>query len=229
MQLPIYLQNLLIDHDIELSTITNDNYIEVFALLRANHAQLSYKTLFELHKYTVGIYPDIDQQNRLILSYKKFPYIYPAIADSLRDNFMHEAFLEAQKAFAINEIPIGAIIAHNSEIIGRGHNKTIGSNNILHHAEIIAIKEASDKLKTHRLIDCDLYVTIEPCLMCSGAIMHSRIRRVFFGAIEPKTGAIISQFQVFSNKAVNHQTQTIGPIDNKKNSSIMAELFKNKR
>lgn len=228
MQLPIYLQNLLINFNINLTEINNSNYIEIFAKLRANNHQLSYKTLFELHKYIIGNYPDKQLQNKLIISYKNLPHTYPAISDSLRDSFMHEAFLEAQNAFAMNEIPIGAIITLDNEIIGRGHNRTICDGNILHHAEIIAIKQASEKLGTHRLNNCDLYVTLEPCLMCSGAIIHSRIRRVFFGAIEPKTGAAISQYQVFSNKLVNHQTEVIGPIDNDKNSAIITEFFRNK-
>lgn len=228
MQLSVYLQQLLTTLNIKSSEINNDNYIEIFAILRANKPQLSYKALFELNKYIAGNYPNIDLQNILIASYKSLPHIYPTISASLRDSFMHEAFLEAQKAAAINEIPIGAVVTYNDEIIGRGYNRTICNSNIIDHAEIIAIQEASNNLGTHRLNDCDLYITIEPCLMCSGAIIHSRIRRVFFGAIEPKTGAIISQYKVFANKLVNHQTQTIGPIDNKKNSSIITEFFRNK-
>lgn len=225
-KLPIYLQNLLLSINIPSSSYINvDNYLNIFTTLKTENQSLSYKALFELYKFVFSKYPDINQQKDLITKHKNMPPQYSEIPNKIRDYFMNEALKEAQKALAINEIPIGAIIVYNNEVIGRGHNQTIKNKNILHHAEIIAITEAAKNLNNHRLVDCDLYVTIEPCLMCSGAIINSRIRRVFFGATEPKTGAVCSQYNVFSNKQVNHHTQSIGPTDNEKNSALITEFF----
>lgn len=100
--------------------------------------------------------------------------------------FMRKALEEAELAYREEEIPIGAIVVYKGEIIGRGHNKVEQDQNPLQHAELIAIKEASEAIGSWRLIDCDLYVTLEPCIMCSGALVYSRIRRVVFGAYDPK-------------------------------------------
>lgn len=136
---------------------------------------------------------------------------------------------EAQKALAYNEIPIGAVIVQNNIVIGRGFNQTLMSNDITKHAEIIAIQEASRNINNHRLVDCDLYVTLEPCVMCIGAIIHSRIKRVIFGTLSPKAGAIISQFKLLANREVNHHTEAIGPIPGKNYISLLQDFLRNKR
>lgn len=102
--------------------------------------------------------------------------------------FMNKAIAEAQKAYDQDEVPIGAVVVCNNQIIGKGHNQTETLNDVTAHAEMLAITSASNHLNTKYLDDCTLYVTVEPCVMCMGAIKHSRISKVVFGAFEPKTG-----------------------------------------
>ena len=128
-----------------------------------------------------------------------------------------------------NEVPIGAIITRNKEVIATGYNQTLNQQKSTKHAEIVALEKATQIIGSHRLNECDLYVTVEPCLMCCGAIIHSRIRRLIFGATENKTGAVISQYQVFNNLTVNHHTEVIGPINQKLYSTQLREFFKQKR
>ena len=102
---------------------------------------------------------------------------------------MKAALAEAKKAYMIAEVPVGAVIVYNNKIIARGHNTRETNQSVLGHAEINAIKKASKKIGSWRLEDCDIYVTLEPCPMCSGAIIQSRIKNLYFGAYDPKTGA----------------------------------------
>ena len=110
---------------------------------------------------------------------------------------MQVALSYAQKANDMNEVPIGAIIVRNNQVIGAGHNSTITKNSVTAHAELEAIDAAGTLLGNHRLIDCDMYVTVEPCHMCAKAIVHARLRKLFIGCLEPKEGAIFSQYNFF--------------------------------
>jgi len=113
---------------------------------------------------------------------------------------MHAALKEAEKAFEKDEVPIGAVIVHNGKIVGRGHNQTETLNDATAHAEMIAITSASATLGSKYLDECELFVTAEPCLMCSGAILLSRLPKIYFGTFEPKFGAAGSVHNVFGNK-----------------------------
>jgi tRNA(adenine34) deaminase len=212
----------------DLNSLKRHNPIQVFQWLRFNHKSTSYQTLYDLHSLiTLSKLSLITNEAKVNLQqlYKNSLPSYPPLAQDTINYYLHEAHNEAIAANECYEVPIGAIITQDDteapynesiiyNIIGRGHNKTLATNNICAHAEIMAIQDACNTINNHRLNNCDLYVTIEPCLMCVGAILNSRIRRVVFGAIEPKTGALISQYKVLENKAVNHQTEAIGPIDN---------------
>ncbi|NOX19614.1 MAG: nucleoside deaminase [Chlorobi bacterium] len=114
--------------------------------------------------------------------------------------FMHAALKEAEKAFEKDEVPIGAVVVHNGKIIGRGHNQTESLNDATAHAEMIAITSASATLGSKFLDECEIFITAEPCLMCSGAIILSRISKIYFGTFEPKFGAAGSVYDVFGNK-----------------------------
>lgn len=120
---------------------------------------------------------------------------------------MQEALHEARMAYLIGEVPIGAVIVHEGEIIGRGHNLREHGQDATMHAEMIAIQEANEYLHSWRLEDCQLYVTLEPCLMCSGAILNARIPEVFYGARDPKAGAVRSLYQVMEDDRLNHQVE----------------------
>ena len=132
------------------------------------------------------------------------------------------------KAKDKNEVPIAALIVKNDKIISKSYNKVNKSNNILDHAEILVIKKASKKLHNWRLDDCDLYVTLEPCLMCAGAILQARIKRVVFATKEPKFGVVESKMKIFDEK-FNHKVEVTGGVLEEKSSDLLKQFFKSKR
>lgn len=215
--------------NLNFEDITTQNYLSIYQQLRLFQPSLNYQALFDLycHVYDIShVQLTIDTKKILIKQYQQLPIKHSALDPKIIYSYMNEALAQAQLALQINEIPIGAIIVYQNKIIGCGYNQTKTSNNIFKHAEIIAIEQAQKYLNNHRLDNCDLYVTIEPCLMCSGAIIHSRIKRVIFGAYELKTGACHSQYQVFDNAQINHHCEVIGPVDNIKYSQLIKEFFR---
>lgn len=146
-----------------------------------------------------------------------------------KDDFMREALKEAAKAAAINEVPIGAVIVRNNHIIGRGHNTRESQECVLGHAEINAIKEATKWVGDWRLTDCDIYVTIEPCPMCCGAIFQSRIRKIYFGAFDVKAGACGSKFNLFDLEGLNHYAEVESGILEEACKTVLKDFFKKKR
>ncbi|SHK59197.1 tRNA adenosine(34) deaminase TadA [Paramaledivibacter caminithermalis] len=147
----------------------------------------------------------------------------------MKEFFMEEALKEAKKAFDIKEIPIGAVIVRHNEIIARGHNLRESTKDPTAHAEIIAIRRASEALGGWRLTNCDLYVTIEPCPMCAGAIVMARISRLFIGSMDPKGGAAGSLYNIVDDSRLNHRTEIIYNVLSDKCSGIMKEFFKKLR
>ena len=147
----------------------------------------------------------------------------------MKEFFMKEALKEARKAFELEEIPIGAIIVRNNEIISRGHNLRESTKDPTAHAEIIAIRRASEVLGGWRLTNCDLYVTIEPCPMCAGAIVMARINRLFIGSMDPKGGAAGSLFNIVDDDRLNHRAEVIYDVLGNECSDIMKEFFKKLR
>lgn len=143
--------------------------------------------------------------------------------------FMNEALIEARKAYEKDEVPIGAVIVRDGQIIGRGHNLRESDKSPLAHAEILAIDDASKSLKGWRLTRCDIYVTLEPCLMCSGAIYQSRIVNCYYGAKDPKAGAIDSLFHVLNEPKLNHIVNTYSGILEDACSSVLSQFFKELR
>lgn len=142
---------------------------------------------------------------------------------------MKEALKEARKAELIDEVPIGCVIVKDDEIIARGHNQRETKQSPIGHAEIIAINKASKKLKSWRLEGCDIYVTLEPCIMCSGAIIQSRINKVYYGASDPKGGALGSSINVLEANNINHHPEVISGVLKEECSSIITNYFKAKR
>lgn len=142
---------------------------------------------------------------------------------------MLEAIKEAGKAGALNEVPVGAVIVLNGEIIGRGFNQPISSNDPSAHAEVVALRDAGSRVKNYRLVDADLYVTIEPCTMCAGAIIHGRVNRVVFGALEPKSGVAVSQQNIFLAPYFNHTVEVIGGVLAEECTQVVQDFFKRRR
>lgn len=147
----------------------------------------------------------------------------------MKEKFMKTAVKEAEKARAEDEVPVGAVIVRNDVIVSRAHNKREQKNVATYHAEILAIEKACKKLGSWRLDDCELYVTLEPCVMCAGAIINARIKKVYYGAKEPKGGACESRFSLLSSGVLNWQTDFEGGILEKECSDILTGFFKRKR
>lgn len=143
--------------------------------------------------------------------------------------FMQQALVNAKKAFDIGEVPIGCVIVRNEKIIAQAFNMRNTQNNVLYHAEILAINQACKKLKSWRLEDCILYVTVEPCAMCAGAILQSRIPKIVFGCENKKAGCAGSVLNILNEKKFNHQTQIVSGIMKDECSKIMSEFFKSLR
>ncbi len=139
---------------------------------------------------------------------------------------MRLALEEAYKAFSTYEVPIGAVIVHNDKVIGKGYNKRETLKDPLAHAELIAIKEASNYLGGWRLIDCTMYVTLEPCAMCAGAIMNSRIERLVIGAKDPKMGCCGSVVNLVDNPKFNHRVEVETGVLEDECSNIITNFFK---
>ena len=126
--------------------------------------------------------------------------------------FMGQALELARQAGAAGEVPVGALVVHEGEVVGRGWNQPIGRHDPTSHAEIMALRDAADRLGNYRLPGCTLYVTLEPCAMCAGAIMHARIARVVFGARDPKTGVAGSVIDLFAEARLNHHASVVGGV-----------------
>lgn len=141
---------------------------------------------------------------------------------------MEEAVGLARQAAAAGEVPIGALVVHRGLVIGRGMNSREMAQDATGHAELAAIREACHKLGSWRLIDCDLYVTLEPCLMCAGAMIQARISRLFFGAFDPKSGMAGSVFDVFSLPA-NHRLEVCGGLLEESCGELLRDFFEAKR
>lgn len=143
--------------------------------------------------------------------------------------FMEQALELAKQAFAVGEVPIGAIVVLDNQIIGRGFNQTEMTHDPTAHAELIAIREASQSIGNARLKNATLYVTIEPCAMCAGASVWARLKHVVFGAREPKGGALVSSLDYFNTPSINHRPTMIEGILSTECADLMKTFFKQKR
>lgn len=141
-------------------------------------------------------------------------------------DWMAAAIKEAQLAEALGEVPIGAVVVHDGQIIGRGHNMREKFQDATYHAEVLAIMEACQNLGSWRLEDCDLYVTLEPCIMCSGAIINSRIRRVIYAAPDPKAGAVDSLYHLLADDRLNHQVEVKSGVLEEKCAKMLRDFFR---
>lgn len=139
--------------------------------------------------------------------------------------YMREALQLAARAASEGEVPVGAVVVMGGEIVGRGWNAPISQHDPSAHAEIRALRDAAARLGNYRLPGCDLYVTLEPCLMCSGAIMHARLSRLVYGASDPKTGACGSVLDVFAEKRLNHHTQTASGVLSVECGAVISAFF----
>lgn len=143
--------------------------------------------------------------------------------------YMQAALAQAHNALLVGEVPVGAVVVRDGEVIATGFNQPIGSHDPTAHAEIIALRQAAQQTGNYRLPDCELYVTLEPCAMCVGAMLHARLRRVVFGAFDRKTGAAGSIFNLFQEPAINHHTEAIGGVMAAESVALLRSFFEERR
>lgn len=142
---------------------------------------------------------------------------------------MREAMALAQQAAERSEVPVGAVVVKDGQIIGRGSNAPIGMHDPSAHAEILAMRDAAKNIGNYRLVDCSLYVTLEPCAMCAGAIQHARIGKLIFGAKDPKTGACGSVINLMAEDKLNHHTDINAGILESECGQLLSDFFKQRR
>ena len=142
---------------------------------------------------------------------------------------MEEALRAAQRALDIGEVPVGAVVVRDGEIVGRGWNRNISDSDPSAHAEIVALREAGKTVGNHRLGECELFVTIEPCPMCAGAMTHARLKRLIYGADDPKAGAVRSVMQVLNHPGLNHQMEVRAGVLAGRSAELLQEFFRRRR
>src|SRR5213593_525588 len=145
------------------------------------------------------------------------------------ESWMREALEEARIAEAESEIPVGAVLLVNGKIVGRGHNHCIRSHDPTAHAEILAIRHASHSLRNYRLAGSVLVVTLEPCVMCAGAMIHARVEEIVYGATDPKTGAIRSHLQITDAPHLNHRIEVVSGILEEESAALLRRFFDSRR
>ncbi|HAT31066.1 MAG TPA: tRNA adenosine(34) deaminase TadA [Janthinobacterium sp.] len=143
--------------------------------------------------------------------------------------FMQLALEQAQHAWDLGEVPVGAVVVKDGVVIATGYNQPIGRHDPTAHAEIMALRAAAEKLGNYRLPGCELYVTLEPCVMCAGAMLHARVARVVFGAGDPKTGACGSVLNLFAQEQLNHQTEIAGGVMAEECGTFLKRFFAERR
>ena len=154
------------------------------------------------------------------------PFLFMSKIDEI---YMSEALKQASEAFEKDEVPVGAVIVHDGRIIARAHNQIEMLKDPTAHAEMIAVTQAAAYLGSERLPGCSIYATIEPCSMCAGALVLARVKRIYYGAKDPKTGACGSVFDIADNKKLNHRIKVTGGVLAKDCGRLLSEFFKRKR
>ena len=153
----------------------------------------------------------------------------PAEAAAADELWMEEALRCAQRALEAGEVPVGAVAVCDGRIVGRGWNRNITDSDPTGHAEIVALREAARTVGNHRLGECELFVTIEPCAMCAGALVHARMKRLVYGADDPKAGAVVSVMQVVNHPQLNHRMSVSSGVLAGRSRDLLQEFFRSRR
>jgi tRNA(adenine34) deaminase len=143
--------------------------------------------------------------------------------------FMQEALKEAKKAYKKNEVPVGAVVIYNNKIIAKAHNLNITTNDPTAHAEILALRKASKILRNYRLLDCEMYTTLEPCPMCAGAMVYARIKRLVYATEDPKSGCCKSVLNIVNNKKLNHRIKVTSGVCKEESEKLLKTFFRRLR
>lgn len=142
---------------------------------------------------------------------------------------MRLALEQARLAYQTGEVPVGAVVVRDDQVVGLGYNRPIQGHDPTAHAEVMALRDAAQQLGNYRLVGCRLYVTLEPCLMCTGAIFHARVDQVIFGASDPKTGVAGSVMNLYDQQKLNHHTQVVGGVLAAESSALLQQFFAERR
>lgn len=215
-----------------LADLQQEGAAAAFLLLKASGLTITRSTLWQLAALIRQERPQdlsLSEKNTLLEKLRNHPPVRPFPPSETMAHHMRLAIGQAEQSALLGEIPVGAVIVRKGEVIAAAHNTCIQSSNISQHAEIRAMAAAGRVLKNYRLEECDIYVTLEPCAMCSGAIMQARIRRLVYGAAEPKTGAAGSTVNLFADTRLNTHTAVRGGILAEESKALLQHFFKNKR
>jgi tRNA(adenine34) deaminase len=165
----------------------------------------------------------------VVISYDIGGHEPVTLTDAEDERFMREALVQARLARDRDEVPVGAVVVRDGAIVGRGRNQPIGSSDPTAHAEIVALRDAAATVGNYRLTGAQLFVTVEPCLMCAGALVHARISRLVYGASEPRTGAVRSAMPVLDDPALNHQVEVTTGVLEQECRELMQAFFTDRR
>ena len=151
------------------------------------------------------------------------------MAQSLMDSYMDLALAEARAAAAAGEVPVGCVVVRDGAVVARARNRTLADHDPTAHAEMLALRAAAVAIGSERLVDCDVYVTLEPCTMCAGALSFARVRRLYYGAADPKGGAVESGVRFFSAPTCHHRPDVYGGIGEQEAAALLREFFAERR
>ena len=232
---PLAPKTLAVLHRLGIRTLADlrqTGAVQTFLLLKASGLTLTKSTLWQLESLLNGTLPqEITQHDktRLLAELKNHPPVAAFPPQGEMAHFMGLALEQAKLSALMGEIPVGAIIVSDGKIIASAHNTCIADCNVSRHAEINALAQAGSEMQNYRLDGCDIYITLEPCAMCASALIQARIKRVIYGAVEPKTGAAGSIVNLFADKRLNTHTAIRGGILQEECRSVLSCFFQNKR
>ena len=215
-----------------LADLRQTGAVQTFLLLKASGLTLTKSTLWQLESLLNGTLPqEITQHDktRLLAELKNHPPVAAFPPQGEMAHFMGLALEQAKLSALMGEIPVGAVIVSDGKIIASAHHTCIADCNVSRHAEINALAQAGSEMQNYRLDGCDIYITLEPCAMCASALIQARIKRVIYGAVEPKTGAAGSIVNLFADKRLNTHTAIRGGILQEECRSVLSCFFQNKR
>ncbi|HGO8851523.1 TPA: tRNA adenosine(34) deaminase TadA [Neisseria meningitidis] len=215
-----------------LEELRQNGSVKAFLLLKASGLTLTKSTLWQLESLLDGTPPqEMSQAHkaRLLAELKNHPPVAAFPPQGEMAHFMGLALEQAKLSALMGEIPVGAVIVSDGKIIASAHNTCIADCNVSRHAEINALAQAGSEMQNYRLDGCDIYITLEPCAMCASALIQARIRRVIYGAAEPKTGAAGSIVNLFADKRLNTHTAIRGGILQEECRAVLSRFFQNKR
>ncbi|WP_416190809.1 tRNA adenosine(34) deaminase TadA [Neisseria sp. CCUG12390] len=215
-----------------LADLRETGSVKAFLLLKAAGLTVTQSTLWQFEALLSGINAaDLDESRKsgLLRQVKNHPPVAVFPMPSEMENFMRAALEQAKIAAQMGEIPVGAVVVQNGRIIAAAHNTCVSDHNISHHAEIRALAQAGAAAGNYRLDGCDVYVTLEPCAMCASALIQARVKRVIFGAVEPKTGAAGSVLNLFENSVLNKHTAVLGGILAEACKDVLQDFFAARR